>query len=596
MNPGSSNTLFFCDTLSAFERSLPAIATMIYFDAPANTSGTFGTTKRPDNESYISYLAQVTQQAKRLLKDEGTLFIHLTASASLDLRFIFDQSFGTPCKYEILWPRAPRRNMRGPHNSTADVILAYSKSAAFIYNAQFRPLTVDEVSSRYRLSDERGLYVAADLTAPFVRPNCTFTWRGQTPPEGRCWKFSNERLEALAADNQIYFPASSGTPRLKRYLGDHPGVEIGMIWDDISDTRRGHTPSALAERLIMISSNDGDRILDARVSSGTTLSAAGLLGRPWCGIVRVETRATFVETLSLRADLELGEFVALDESELLAWPIVNAEYHDVLTSMSAVATLQQDVKALTAGFSRLKQQMNLQDDGNQDEVDTALGAMEVWITEAIANQSRSVESYITDVCIWLTGWDRLDKASQAFLPQAELLFDNIPKSSGEDYSPFIIQYCRALENELLIKLFSAYIDDVHIRDVKALLSEEGRSETHGDRVVADFASSVLKRKKTYTLGQMNQILRLTKAGGRTLQSSVLLQDFREFTVRYFGEQIIDKHYLDQIERINTDFRCKAAHPYILDSNIAERCRDQVRSCLNELIASYSGDSVSRSGL
>jgi hypothetical protein len=77
-----------------------------------------------------------------------------------------------------------------------------------------------------------------------------------------------------------------------------------------------------------------------------------------------------------------------------------------------------------------------------------------------------------------------------------------------------------------------------------------------------------------------------KQGGATLQRSSLLRDFREFAVRYFGEQILDKTYLDQISAINTDFRRKAAHPYILDAEAAQRCRVQVRQCLNELILNY----------
>jgi hypothetical protein len=77
-----------------------------------------------------------------------------------------------------------------------------------------------------------------------------------------------------------------------------------------------------------------------------------------------------------------------------------------------------------------------------------------------------------------------------------------------------------------------------------------------------------------------------KANGETLNKSLLLQDFRGFTVKYFGESIVDVKYLNQIKRINEDFRCKAAHPYILDIEIAKRCRDQVRECINELILNY----------
>ena len=47
-----------------------------------------------------------------------------------------------------------------------------------------------------------------------------------------------------------------------------------------------------------------------------------------------------------------------------------------------------------------------------------------------------------------------------------------------------------------------------------------------------------------------------------------------------SDGFIGKHLID---RINKDFRCKAAHPYILDIEIAKRCRDQVRECINELI-------------
>jgi hypothetical protein len=85
---------------------------------------------------------------------------------------------------------------------------------------------------------------------------------------------------------------------------------------------------------------------------------------------------------------------------------------------------------------------------------------------------------------------------------------------------------------------------------------------------------------------MSFIMALLTSKGETLKTSLLLQDFRDFTVQYFGESIVDAKYLNQIKRINEDFRRKAAHPYILDIEIAKRCRDQVRECINELILNY----------
>ena len=103
-----------------------------------------------------------------------------------------------------------------------------------------------------------------------------------------------------------------------------------------------------------------------------------------------------------------------------------------------------------------------------------------------------------------------------------------------------------------------------------------------------FAKGVKARSKTYTLGDMAFVMGLMKAGGRTLEQSPLLRAFRDYTVRYFSEHIVDKAYLDQIDRINEDFRRKSAHPYVLGPEIATRCRELLRACLNELILNYKG--------
>ncbi len=75
--------------------------------------------------------------------------------------------------------------------------------------------------ARYRNPDDdpRGRYVLVDITSPFLRPTLTFEWRGHHPPEGRCWRYTAERLENLCDHGVIFFP-TSGPPRLKQYLAD----------------------------------------------------------------------------------------------------------------------------------------------------------------------------------------------------------------------------------------------------------------------------------------------------------------------------------------------------------------------------------------
>jgi site-specific DNA-methyltransferase (adenine-specific) len=71
------------------------------------------------------------------------------------------------------------------------------------------------------------------------------------------------------------------------------GVPLQTLWDDIYSLRGGATerlgyptqkPLALLERIIQVSSNPGDMILDPFCGCGTAITAAQKLNRRWIGI------------------------------------------------------------------------------------------------------------------------------------------------------------------------------------------------------------------------------------------------------------------------------------------------------------------------
>ena len=590
-----TNTLFHCDAICLLERLPDNAVALAYLDPPWNTHSKRRRPKEDladDSEKqYVLSLSRTVQQIRRVLKETGSLFVHWSPTSPLDVRLVMNQAFGEQPRYEITWhKKSPSHLPPGVPKTDNEFILVYSKSETPVYNAVFRPLSPDEKSA-YGATDSRGEYRLVELTVPFDRPTAQYAWRGFSPPAKRSWRLSSEKMESLLQEEMIHFPASGGMPRMKQYLCEHAGVEIGTTWTDIPAfipprDRAGYAiqrPIALMERVIELASQRGDQILDPFFGSGTTLVAAHNLGRHWWGADSAdEAHHVTVKRLNATCRLDAGkDYVVLSHKDVVDCPIVFATYRDVLASIHDIAQLQQEVKTLTQHILKLKRLMNILDDASDDRVEEAIKQMEHWIATSIAHQS--VSSYIAVVCSWLTGWDHLEKASQSFLPQAEMLFEGISQSDADDYSPFIIQYCRALENEILNKLFSAYTNDVHtrIRDIAAFLSEELEDEKTGR-----FAKALLKRDISYTLGDMSFILNLMKEGGNTLHRSVLLKDFRAFVVRYFGERILEKTYLQQINNINSDFRRKAAHPYILNAEVAQRCRVEVRACLNELILNY----------
>ncbi|QGS68311.1 hypothetical protein CV093_06040 [Oceanobacillus sp. 143] len=65
-------------------------------------------------------------------------------------------------------------------------------------------------------------------------------------------------------------------------------------------------------------------------------------------------------------------------------------------------------------------------------------------------------------------WDMLDNLTQKFIPMAEYLFSKLQKLNGADFSPVILELCRAIENEFLLKVFKRYTLDLLDRQRRSI--------------------------------------------------------------------------------------------------------------------------------
>lgn len=78
-------------------------------------------------------------------------------------------------------------------------------------------------------------------------------------------------MEKLIAEGRVVQPSAGAVPRFKRYLDEMPGLPLQNLWDDIfpvnsqAQERLGYQtqkPEALLERVIAVSSNEHDTVLD----------------------------------------------------------------------------------------------------------------------------------------------------------------------------------------------------------------------------------------------------------------------------------------------------------------------------------------------
>jgi DNA modification methylase len=245
-----------------------------------------------------AYLLMITPrliETHRTLHERGSLYIHCDPSASHYLKIILDAIFGYEnFRNEIIWKRTHAHSSSRRYGPVHDVILFYSRSAAYTWNVQHTAYDKAYVEKHFRQVDARGAYQLITCTAPGDRvgTRAHYEWRGQLPPPGRHWAWQRERMQELE-EVGLLVHSSNGVPRLKRYVDDGAGLVLQDLWLDInrldahSDERIGYDtqkPIALLARIIAASTERGDVILDPFCGTGTALVAAESIGRSWIGI------------------------------------------------------------------------------------------------------------------------------------------------------------------------------------------------------------------------------------------------------------------------------------------------------------------------
>ena len=246
-----------------------------------------------DMAAFMVFMAVRLAEMRRVLTDEGSLYLHCDPTASHYLKQLLDIIFGRRnFRSEITWRRANAKGLAfKSYPNNHDTIFYYSKSDKFTWNRPFRPHDPDYVQKFYRhVEPETGRrYCLDNLTNPNKnRPNLTYEWNGHS----RVWRWTKQRMQE-AHDRGLIHYSSTGLARQKRYLDEMKGVPIDTIWDDISPLQANseestgyptQKPLALYERIIAASSNPGDWVLDPFAGCATTPIAAERLGRQWVGI------------------------------------------------------------------------------------------------------------------------------------------------------------------------------------------------------------------------------------------------------------------------------------------------------------------------
>ena len=353
--PATVAKVIYCgDNLAQLPKLPDASVDLVYIDPPFNSNRNYevfwGETKEKrafedrheSTRAYIDFMRPRCVELARVLKKTGSFYYHCDWHASHYVKVMLDQIFGeNNFNSEIIWRRTNAKSQSHktfPNNH--DTIFYYAAGKGCTFNRVFLPHSPEYVDKFYKNvePDTGRRFMSDNLTAPEVRHGASGeTWCGiDVAAKGLHWKYTVDKLDAFDKQGRILWPKKpGGVPRFKRYLDEMKGISVDSIWSDIptlaahAAERLGYPtqkPLALLERIIQVSSNAGDVVLDAFCGCGTALVAAEKLDRRWIGIdVSPTACRVMAERLEQVNKLREGEdFIVRDlprsEAQLRAMP------------------------------------------------------------------------------------------------------------------------------------------------------------------------------------------------------------------------------------------------------------------------------------
>ena len=250
-----------------------------------------------DVMAYLTMMANRLLELHRVLKPTGSLYLHCDPTASHYLKILMDAVFGAKnYRNEINWIRTNSHNFASRHyTKDSDIIFFYSKSDNYTWNPQYRAYSAEQLKRYKNEAGTNRLYKCENLTFTGQSADRQDEWRGTKPPANRVWGYSLDEREELWAKGRIK-TRKDDCPRMDGlivYLDETKGKPLSAVWDDIprianiDRERLGYPtqkPLALLDRIITVSSNQDDIILDPFCGCGTAVHAAQSLQRKWIGI------------------------------------------------------------------------------------------------------------------------------------------------------------------------------------------------------------------------------------------------------------------------------------------------------------------------
>ncbi|UOS52210.1 site-specific DNA-methyltransferase [Helicobacter pylori] len=253
----------------------------IYIDPPYNTGNdSFNYNDNFNHSSWLVFMKNRLEVAREFLSDDGSIYINLDYNEVHYCKVLMDEIFKREnFRSEIIW----RMGFLSGYKTAAkkyirnhDTILFYSKSDNYLFNKTYienkdflQLLTKNEVQNAFKKFSFPQEKVDDFLT--FINHEN----RGEKYPLEDTWNSNKwDKLNSIAIDSSV------------------SRVDETIVIDD--ENFKGQKPESLIQRILEVSTNENDLVLDFFAGSGTTCAVAHKMKRRYIGIEQMD----YIETIT----------------------------------------------------------------------------------------------------------------------------------------------------------------------------------------------------------------------------------------------------------------------------------------------------------
>lgn len=276
-----NNLLAIASLLRAYEGKVK----LIYLDPPYNTDNdSFRYNDSFNHSTWLSFMKNRLEIAKRLLADDGSIYIQLDYNEVHYCKVLMDEIFGEKCfQREVIWDTQVLSGYKTMVNNWVrghDSILFYTKKpTGFYFNKLKRPQTKEYLDSFNKVDEDGRYYMVAHGTKRY---------RDEAEERGRVygdvWNDIKSFMQMPTASERVDFSTQK--------------------------------PEALLERIILSATQEGDIVLDFFGGSGTTGVVAHKLKRRYIMCEQIDSQ---IEIMMQRLNAVVGGTDKGTLAESLNW-------------------------------------------------------------------------------------------------------------------------------------------------------------------------------------------------------------------------------------------------------------------------------------